>query len=109
MLAEAHFRIPKASSTYFYIVNGVVTTPFIEEFVFRGFILSKLLEKYSFLRANLYQSLLFACIHLPYYYELGKFNNFPLLLVNLINYLIYLGFFAYVSGYLANSTRSLYA
>ncbi len=104
LLAEAHFRIPKASSTYFHIVTSVVTTPFIEEFVFRGFILSKLLEKYSFIRVNLYQSLLFACIHLPYYYELGKFNNFPLLLGSLI----YLGFFAYVSGYLAKSTKSLY-
>src|SRR5258708_11489409 len=108
LLAEAHFRIPKASSTYFYIVTSVVTTPFIEEFVFRGFILSKLLEKYSFLRANLYQSLLFACIHLPYYYELGKFNNFPLLLGSLIHYLIYLVFFAYVSVSFAKTTKSLY-
>lgn len=104
LFAEAHFKIPKASLTYFYIVNSVIAAPFIEEFVFRGFIFSKLLEKFSFIKANMLQSLLFACIHLPYYYELGKFSHLPLLVGNLI----YLAFFAFISGYLTKSTKSLY-
>jgi membrane protease YdiL (CAAX protease family) len=104
LLAEDHFHVPARDTTYFHLVNSVITTPFIEEFVFRGFILDTLIEKTSFQKANLLQAILFACIHLPYYYGLGKFNNIGLL----IGSLVYLSLFAYVSGYLAKTTTSLY-
>jgi membrane protease YdiL (CAAX protease family) len=104
LVLEAHLAIPARDLSYFHLVTSVVATPIIEEFVFRGFLLDALCKGLSFGTANLYQAILFSCIHLPYYYELGSFGNAPLLVGNLL----YLGIFAYASGYLAQSTKSLY-
>lgn len=104
LVLEDHLAIPAGDLTYFHLVTSVVTTPIIEEFVFRGFLLDLLSEGRSFGRANLYQAILFSGVHLPYYYELGRLGNVPLLIGNLL----YLAVFAYASGYLAERTQSLY-
>lgn len=104
LLAADHLLVPARDLTYFHLVTSVVATPIIEEFVFRGFIFDSLRDQLPMGRANLYQAVLFAGIHLPYYYALGRFSNAPLLLGNLL----YLGVFAYAAGYLASSTKSLY-
>jgi membrane protease YdiL (CAAX protease family) len=104
LLLEDHLAIPARDLTYSHLVTSVVTTPIIEEFVFRGFILDRLKEGLSFGRANLYQAILFSGVHLPYYYELDRLGNVRLLVGNLL----YLAVFAYASGYLAQRTKSLY-
>lgn len=44
---------------------AVFISPFTEEILFRGFVLSKLQESQNFWSANILQSILFAAVHLP--------------------------------------------
>lgn len=89
--------------SYHHLINAVLATPFIEEFVFRGFILDGLMRIYSFHRANLIQAILFALIHLPYFYAIGQFDHPTAMLAHLASIAV-LGL---VCGYLAKRTQSL--
>lgn len=104
LLIEDRLTVPASDLTYFHLVTSVIATPIIEEFVFRGFLLDTLRERLPFSLANLSQALLFGCIHLPFYYALGRFGDVPLLIGNVL----YLVVFAFAAGYLARSTTSLY-
>ncbi len=95
------FKIP--SLNYDYIVNGIIATPFIEEFVFRGFILKELSKRLSFRIANLVQGILFSLNHLPWLYALGLFHS-PTVL---FSRLLFLALFGMVSGYLIKKTKSM--
>lgn len=46
---------------------SVLISPFIEEFLFRGFVFSKLQEHPGFWQANLVQSFLFTAMHWPFW------------------------------------------
>ncbi len=95
------FKIPTLD--YYYVVNSIIATPLIEEFVFRGFILKELSKKTTFGKANVVQSILFSLNHLPWFYTLGLFHS-P---ITLLSRLLFLALFGMVSGFLVKSTKSL--
>lgn len=50
----------------------LITNSVIEEYVFRGILLSKFSKSYSFRTANILQSCCFGLIHLPFYMRMWK-------------------------------------
>jgi membrane protease YdiL (CAAX protease family) len=64
----------------------VLVSPFAEELLFRGFVLSKLQESQNFWAANLWQSGLFAAMHVPLWIWLNGLN--PNLLITFISIFI---------------------
>lgn len=55
-------------------IGPVLLVGLSEEVLFRGFLLRKLTERISFLRANLFQASLFLLIHVPGWAFLGQFR-----------------------------------
>jgi len=91
-------------NTSFYIVfHNVIFTAFIEEFVFRGFLLDYFRKTFNINTANLFQSILFSFNHLPFLYVSGIFENFSTLIISLIFYI----FFGFLCGYLTNKSKTL--
>jgi uncharacterized protein len=50
-----------------FILAGIIISPLLEEFLFRGFVLNKLREELSFWLSNLISALLFSAAHWPYW------------------------------------------
>lgn len=86
------------------LIYNVLITAFVEELVFRGFVLDILHENFSFTKANILQSVFFSLNHLPWLYMIGVFKN-PF---NLIYLLLFYVVFGVVSGYLTKNSRSLW-
>jgi len=101
ILLSNRLQIPHAD--YYYVVNSIIATPLIEEFVFRGFILNELSKRLSAGKANVVQSILFSLNHLPWLYALGLFRSPTILFFRLV----FLALFGMVSGFLVKNTRSL--
>jgi CAAX protease family protein len=72
-----HLRLPTDVATWF---NPVLTAPLAEELVFRGLIFRVLRERFSMPVGLLASSLLFALIHLPYWWMAGEKTGIGLLL-----------------------------
>jgi CAAX protease family protein len=68
-LTGGHIHIPQDMATW---MNPIVTAPIAEEILFRGVIFQKLDEAVGTLRALLISALLFALVHLPYWYLSGE-------------------------------------
>ena len=60
------------SISIWFILNGVIIAPIIEEIVFRGYLLQKLQNNFTFWKANIIQSFLFVCIHFPQWFARGR-------------------------------------
>lgn len=67
--AVPHLRLPTDMATW---LNPVLTAPLAEELVFRGLIFRVLREHYRVPVALLASALLFALIHLPYWWMAGQ-------------------------------------
>lgn len=102
LLLQDHGNVPPL--TFYIVLNSIIITPIVEEFVFRGFMLDTLTALWGSRRSNLAQAILFSLNHLPWFYALGLFGQ-PLLL---IGRLIFLVVFGLITGYLAMRTRSLW-
>ena len=88
--------------TISYIVSAAIIGPVIEEILFRGFFLFKLMLKHRFWQANLIQAVIFAAIHFPYrIYTYGFQTTDIVLFVNLVG----LGL---LFGYSVKRTNSLW-
>src|SRR5699024_7051377 len=68
-------------------VNTIILVGFIEEVVFRGFILRKLMDQFQFWKANLITALLFLSIHFPIWFENGLFVS-PAIFGTFVNVII---------------------
>jgi uncharacterized protein len=64
----SHFAIPKDLATW---LNAIVSAPIAEEVLFRGLVFRLLLERLAFWSALVVSALLFALIHLPYWWLSG--------------------------------------
>jgi hypothetical protein len=62
------------SSEWPSILAGVFISPISEEILFRGFILNRLSESFSFWKANLIAALLFMLAHWPYWLSKNGFS-----------------------------------
>lgn len=82
-------------------LNGIILVGFIEETLFRGFILQKLTDWIGFWRANSLTSILFMLIHFPGWVEAKSFTGLVMPIAVLI-----LGF---LFGLAKKYTKSLWA
>lgn len=57
------------------LLNTVLLVGLIEEIVFRGFILRKLMDVYQFWKANIITAALFTVIHFPIWFYKGLFAS----------------------------------
>lgn len=48
------------------VIHAIILAPICEEVLFRGIMLGQLTKKYGFLKANLFQAMLFAVLHFDY-------------------------------------------
>ena len=72
-----HLRLPTDAATW---LNPVLTAPLAEELVFRSLVFRVLRERFSVAVGLLASSLLFALIHLPYWWMAGEKTGTGLLL-----------------------------
>jgi membrane protease YdiL (CAAX protease family) len=87
------------------LLNAVIVAPLVEEIVFRGFYLRKLmLNGRGFWIANAITTGFFVSMHLPGWYFQGKLHATAQLVP-----IVSLAFFSFVMGLVKVSTRSLYA
>lgn len=85
-------------------LNTILLVGITEEIVFRGFLLRKLMEFYSFWKANIMTSLLFVSIHFPIWFYKGLFE-FPYILSSIITAFV-LGL---IFGFIYKKTNSLWS
>lgn len=85
-------------------LNTIILVGFIEEIVFRGFLLKKLTETFMFWTANTITSILFVSIHFPIWFYNGLFE-FPYIVGPMITAFI-LGF---IFGFIYKITNSLWS
>jgi membrane protease YdiL (CAAX protease family) len=64
----SHFAIPKDLATW---LNAILSAPVAEEVLFRGLVFRVLLERLAIWSALVVSALLFALIHLPYWWLSG--------------------------------------
>jgi CAAX protease family protein len=64
----SHFAIPKDPATW---LNAILSAPIAEEVLFRGLVFRVLLERLAVWSAVVVSALLFALIHLPYWWLSG--------------------------------------
>jgi uncharacterized protein len=64
----SHFAIPKDLATW---LNAILSAPIAEEVLFRGLVFRVLLERLAVWSALMMSALLFALIHLPYWWLSG--------------------------------------
>lgn len=102
LLLQDHGKIPPL--TFYLVLNSIMVTPLVEEFVFRGFMLDTLTSLWGSRKSNMAQAVLFSLNHLPWFYALGLFGQ-PLFLAGR---LIFLMVFGLVAGYLAMRSRALW-
>lgn len=57
------------------LVRSIILTGFIEELVFRGFILQKLMNLLRFWTAYAINGILFALFHIPFWFISNTFNK----------------------------------
>jgi len=81
-------------------LNTIILVGFIEEIVFRGFLLRKYLELFTFWKANIVTSLLFVLIHFPIWLYKDMIGLFPIA----ISFIIGISF-----GFIYKKTRSLWS
>jgi uncharacterized protein len=84
------------------ILNVSFSVGFIEEILFRGFILQKLAEKINFWTANLLTALLFLLIHIPGWFWLGSLAK--MFGVGMLS----IALFGFVMGVLLRFSRSIW-
>lgn len=60
-------------------IAHVVIAGVVEEIVFRGFILQRMMKKFSFRISNLISSMLFVVVHFPKWFKSGDFNSIAIL------------------------------
>jgi membrane protease YdiL (CAAX protease family) len=84
------------------IIVSILTVGFIEETMFRGFILQKLAEVFNFHVANIITAILFLLIHFPGWIYMGTFQKWGI--VTMIAIMV-LGL---ICGYLLKYTKSLW-
>lgn len=88
----------------FAFLSGVITSPVLEEFLFRGAIQTTLKNHFSFIKANGITSILFLGMHLPGWYFQGKLlSNIPQAIER--SCLIFI--IGLVLGYVANKSGSI--
>ncbi len=85
-------------------LNTIILVGVIEEIVFRGFLLRKLIDSYRFWIANSITALLFVSIHFPYWFYKGLFS-FPHILSSIITAFI-LGM---IFGFVYKKSNSLWS
>jgi membrane protease YdiL (CAAX protease family) len=93
----------KVGTSGYKLIDDVIATALIEEFVFRGFVLNELLKSVNFVKSNLIQSFFFSINHLPWLFTLGIFGDIFLLSKLLIFYIL----FGLITGYMTKKTNSL--
>lgn len=81
-----------------FFINAVLLAGVTEEVVFRGFFLQKFSSFLKFWPANALTALLFALIHLPYWFAVGKIVVVP----------YYVFTFGLAMGYLMRKSKSLW-
>lgn len=86
------------------LLNTILIVGILEEIVFRGFILRKLMDSYRFWIANTITALLFVSIHFPYWFYNGLFE-FPYILSPIITAFI-LGM---IFGFVYKKSNSLWS
>lgn len=84
-------------------LNTILLVGIIEEIVFRGFLLRKLMDSYKFWIANIITALLFASIHFPIWFYKGL--SFPYLLSSTITAFV-LGI---IFGFVYKKSNSLWS
>lgn len=85
-------------------LNHIILVGVTEEIVFRGFLLRKLIEKFSFWKANAYTSLIFVAIHFPIWFSTGLFGN-----LNIIGTMVLVFAISLIFGFIYKRTGSLWS
>jgi len=85
-------------------LNTILLVGIIEEIVFRGFLLRKLMDSFRFWLANTITALLFASIHFPIWIYKGQFE-FPYILNSIITAFV-LGI---IFGFIYKKSNSLWS
>jgi membrane protease YdiL (CAAX protease family) len=92
-------------------ISAVIFAPFIEEFVFRGFILNKLKLSLPFFWANMLTATLFVCAHIPGWVIWGNGisveSSISILLVSFVWGYLYKKTDSFLSPVLAHSLNNL--
>ena len=86
------------------LLNTIILVGVIEEIVFRGFLLRKLMDSYRFWIANTITALLFASIHFPIWFYKGLFE-FPYILSSILTVFV-LGI---IFGFVYKKSNSLWS
>jgi membrane protease YdiL (CAAX protease family) len=87
-------------------LGGVIVAPIVEEFTFRGAVLSTLLTRYRFLLANTLTAVFFLSIHLPGWYFQGRQCN---MLAQPIGGALSVLFIGWILGLVAYKSKSVVA
>jgi membrane protease YdiL (CAAX protease family) len=86
--------------------NVIITAGFVEEIVFRGFVLQKIWSRSSFWTANFASAFLFTIAHIPYW---AYGHQFSLPMSTIIYDFCFVFAFGLLEGYLLKKTNSLWA
>lgn len=87
-------------------LGGVIVAPIVEEFTFRGAILSTLVTRYRFIAANTLTALFFLGIHLPGWYFQGRLAA---MLAQPIGGALTILFIGWILGLVAHRSKSVAA
>ncbi|SET18240.1 hypothetical protein SAMN05216389_106203 [Oceanobacillus limi] len=85
-------------------LNTIILVGFIEEVVFRGFLLRKLMDQFRFWTANSITSILFVSIHFPIWFYNGLFGD-----IAIIGTIFNVFVISIILGLLYRNTNSLWS
>jgi len=100
-LLERNFHIEIGFNGW---LNAVILAGITEEIVFRGFLLRKLMDSFTFWIANTVTSLLFVAIHFPIWMHKGLFE-FP----NILSTFLTIFALSILFGYVYKKSKSLWS
>ncbi|MFD2045545.1 CPBP family intramembrane glutamic endopeptidase [Ornithinibacillus salinisoli] len=85
-------------------LNIIILVGIVEELVFRGFLLKKLTETYTFWKANMVTSSLFVSIHFPIWFYKGLFET-----PSIFNAIFTVFIIGFIFGVIYKRTNSLWS
>lgn len=84
-------------------IDAIILAAFMDEIIFRGVILQKLILLTTFKQANILSTLLFVFIHFPKWFSVSHFSHF-----NLIGSINFIFWFGLLMGYVFRKSNSLW-
>jgi len=92
-------KTPLVTSAPWYMVLGAIFVGLAEEVLFRGFVLPRMMTQMTFVKANIFSSLLFMALHIARLFQAGAAEIPSLILIFIISLWL---------GYLYKKTRSVW-